>query len=267
MKQVNENQIQNYIKNYMPFAGGALIKSKDSTSANLELSDKGFLLTMRSIGGLFSSLSDLLSENIIEIEEVDCSKPITQIGKIFNKNKTDKAGPHRYDIVYEEIFSNFDRESKLNILEIGLGTNNPKIVSNIGRNGRVGASLFSYQEYFVNSNIFGADVDRTILFNKENIKTSYVDQLEIKTFEQMHKNLGSPTLDIFIEDGLHSVTASLNSLNYGLKHVRKGGFIILEDLANRDRIWQSIATIVKHTQDVESIRLISAKGTLLVIKI
>ena len=257
---MNQNQIENYIKNYMPFAGGTLNK-------DLQFSDMGLLLTMRSIGGLFSSLSDLLSENITEIEHIDCSKPITHIGKLFNKNKSDKAILHRYDIIYQEIFDNFDRESKLNILEIGLGTNNPKIVSSMGLRGRVGASLFSYQEYFVNSNIFGADVDRTILFNKENIKTSYVDQLETKTFEQMHKNLGSPILDIFIEDGLHSVTASLNSLNYALKHVRKGGFIVLEDLSNRDRIWQSITTIVKRTQEVESIRLINAIGTLLVIKV
>lgn len=257
---MNNKQIQNFVKNYKPFGGGSL-------DADGDLNDLGLLLTMQGVGGFFNSLSNLI-DDLVEIEQTDCSKKISPIGEIFNKNRSDKAGPgHRYDLVYHEVFKQFDKDSKLNILEIGLGTNNPDTVSNMGLRGRVGASLFSYQEYFVNANVFGADVDSRILFNEGNIKTAYVDQLKPETFDKMHEDLGCPVLDIFIEDGLHSVTASLNSLNYALNNVKKGGFIILEDLCNVDKIWQTIATITKCTMDLESVRLINSGGLMLVIKV
>ena len=257
---MNNKQIQDFVKNYRPFGGGAL-------DANRVLNDIGLLLTMQGVRGFFASLCNLISD-LVEIEQTDCSKKISSIGEIFNKNKSDKAGPrHRYDLVYHEVFKQFDKDSKLNILEIGLGTNNPDTVSHMGLKGRVGASLFAYQEYFPNAKIFGADIDSRILFNHGNIKTAYVDQLDFETFDQMHKDLGCPVLDVFIEDGLHSVTASLNSLNYGLNNVKKGGFIILEDLTNVDKIWQSIATIVKRTRNLDSVKLIDSGGLMLVIKV
>ena len=257
---MDKKQINKCVRNFMPFGGGGL-------DVNGDLNNIGLLLTMKGINGFFLSLSNLMGD-LVEIEKRDCSKKIRPIGEIFNQNKSDKATPHhRYDLVYQEVFDQFNKGSILNILEIGLGTNNTDTVSHMGRHGRVGASLFSYQEYFTNANIFGADVDSRILFNEGNIKTAYVDQLNIETFDKMHQDLGSPVLDVFIEDGLHSVTASLNSLNYGLDHVKKGGFVILEDLANVDEVWQSIATIVRRTRDVDSVRLINSGGLMLVIKV
>ena len=257
---MDKKQIQKLLRNFMPFGAGGL-------DVNGDFNNIGLLLTMKSINGFFLSLSNLMGD-LVEIEKRDCSKKIRPIGEIFNQNKSDKATPHhRYDLVYQEVFDQFNKESILNILEIGLGTNNTDTVSHMGLRGKVGASLFSYQEYFTNANIFGADVDSRILFNEGNIKTAYVDQLNIETFDKMHQDLGSPVLDIFIEDGLHSVTASLNSLNYGLDHVKKGGFVILEDLVNVDKIWQSIATIVRRTREVDSVRLINSGGLMLIIKV
>ena len=257
---MDKKQIQKCVRNFMPFGGGGL-------DINGDLNTIGLLLTMQGVNGFFLSLSNLMGD-LVEIEKTDCSQKTRPIGEIFNKNKSDKANPvHRYDLVYQEIFDQFNKESILNILEIGIGTSDSSIVSNTGLHYKVGASLFSYQEYFANANIFGADVDSECLFNEGNIKTAYVDQLNIETFDKMHQDLGSPVLDIFIEDGLHSVTTSLNSLNYGLDHVKKGGFVILEDLVNVDQVWQSIATIVKLTRDVDSVRLIESRGLMLVIKV
>ena len=57
-------------------------------------------------------------------------------------------------------------DENINILEIGLGTNNPILVSTMGSNGRPGASLYSFREYLPKSNIYGADVDKKYFIPK-----------------------------------------------------------------------------------------------------
>ena len=59
-----------------------------------------------------------------------------------------------------------DRNTTFNLLEIGLGTNNPKIVSSMGLKGKPGASIRAFKEIYINASIYGADVDENILFKK-----------------------------------------------------------------------------------------------------
>ena len=47
----------------------------------------------------------------------------------------------------------------------------------MGINGKPGASLYGWSDFFPNSKIFGADIDINILFRTERIKTYYCDQL------------------------------------------------------------------------------------------
>ena len=39
-----------------------------------------------------------------------------------------------------------------------------------------GASLRAWRDYFVKADIYGADIDKKILFNENKIKNFYVDQ-------------------------------------------------------------------------------------------
>ena len=45
-----------------------------------------------------------------------------------------------------------------------MGTNNPNLVSTMGSSGRPGASLYAFKEYLPNAIIYGADIDKDILF-------------------------------------------------------------------------------------------------------
>tara|TARA_R110000772_G_scaffold10815_1_gene34286 strand:+ start:895 stop:1674 length:780 start_codon:yes stop_codon:yes gene_type:complete len=259
---MNNIEITNYLRGFTPVGGGSRIQG------GAELSDIGLKLTMEGIATFYKSLRDLMPNGIVDITVMDCSASMTHIGRIYKEYNSDKSFPkHRYDLVYQSIFDSVGIEADCNILEIGLGTNNPDIVSHMGRAGTPGASLFAYRDFFTNANIFGADIDKRILFESDRIKTTWVDQLNIESFEVMHNNLGNPELDIFIEDGLHSVPASLNSLNYAIKHVKQGGFIILEDLFNPDNIWQTIATFIRAVHTFERVELINAGGLMLVIKV
>ena len=93
----------------------------------------------------------------------------TDLCRIMAANRSDKGNPdiyqawHNYTIYYDKIFSPW-RERPLRIFELGLGTNDTSIESNMGENGRPGASLFGWREYFPNASIFGADIDKKILF-------------------------------------------------------------------------------------------------------
>ena len=263
--KLTKNKFIDYLRPHMPVGGGG-IEPKEQ-----ELNDAGLMLALAGARIFFPALHDLLnlSESVLpKVEFLDTSQDITKIGEIFIANRSDKAGPkHRYDLVYQSVFDDLKTNQSINILEIGLGTNNEDTVSHVGRNGRPGASLYAYREFFPKANIFGADIDKRILFESERIKTAYVDQLKPETFKQMHEELGKPELDLFIEDGLHSVSASLNSLNYAISVTKKNGYIILEDLYNPEGIWQTLCLLLDSFFSFQSIKLVNSGGFMLVIKV
>lgn len=168
---------------------------------------------------------------------------------ILAKNCSDKSTTHDYHVMYSYIFNKLDRMSKLNILEIGLGTNNPNIVSSMGSSGRPGASLYSFHEYLPNSNIYGADVDKDILFQTDRIQTCYVDQLNMKTFDELSNNFGNIKFDLIIDDGLHSIGANFNTLLFALNNLNENGWIVIEDISIETiNNWRSIDFILNSTQ-------------------
>ena len=105
------------------------------------------------------------------------------------------------------------------MFELGLGTNNVNVTSNMGTNGRPGASLYGWSEFFPNSKIFGADIDKGILFNTDRIKTFYCDQT-------------NP--DIIIEDGLHTYEANVCFLENSIHKLKVNGYYIVEDIIYSD---------------------------------
>lgn len=115
---------------------------------------------------------------------------------------------------------------------IGMGTNNSKLVSTMGSGGNPGASLRAFSEYLPNSQIFGADVDRAILFQNDEmrIQTTYIDGFNISTYDDMYEKFGSTKFDLIIDDAAHAVSSDLNTLIFALTHVNIPGFIVIEDI-------------------------------------
>ena len=101
--------------------------------------------------------------DIIDINDFQNDNAMS-LGNILQNNNSDKSTTHDYHILYSFVLDKLGVNSKLNLLEIGMGTNNPTIVSSMGVNGRPGASLYAFREYLPNSNIYGADIDKDILF-------------------------------------------------------------------------------------------------------
>jgi hypothetical protein len=155
-----------------------------------------------------------------------------ELKEFFCKYGSDKsiAAFHNYHILYAYLMDRLGRNSSLRYLEIGIGTDDPTVASSMGTTGKPGASLRSFRDYCPNAQIFGADIDRKCLFTEERIQTFYVDQLDTSSFAALYASCGGEDFDFILDDGLHSICANLNTLLWGLGHLKKGGFLCVEDI-------------------------------------
>jgi hypothetical protein len=141
---------------------------------------------------------------------------------------------NNYTPVYSALFK--ERcDQPLRVFELGLGSNNPDVPSNMGVFGAPGASLRGWRELFPHALVYGADIDRRILFQEDRIKTFYCDQLDQSSIRELwaHPDLQDGA-DIIIEDGLHSLQANVAFLEGSLYHLRSGGIYVIEDIMWND---------------------------------
>jgi len=183
------------------------------------------------------------------------TEDVALLGSLFDRYGSDKARDHNYHLFYAGAFE--DRCTVRSVLEIGLGTNNPHLVSTMGQFGRPGSSLRAFREFFPSARIFGADVDRSILFVDDRIDTCPVDQIDPASFGALTDMTGGD-LDLIIDDGLHAPNANLAVLIYALDHLAVGGWVVIEDIAiEAVPIWQVVATLMPSTY---ACQLLQARG-------
>ena len=151
---------------------------------------------------------------------------LEELEKNFNKRGSDKVA-NNYHFIYSCIFSQLNADYK--ILEVGLGTNNPKIISSMGINGKPGASIKAFRDTFSKAFVYGADVDKKILFEEERIRTFYVDQTYFSSFDNITKGVNEK-FDLIIDDGLHYQLSNLNTLIFALSNLSNGGYLVIEDI-------------------------------------
>ena len=159
---------------------------------------------------------------------------LTELMNFYGSDKGGRNNHHNYTNYYSEIFFN-KKENIKNFLEIGLGTNNIKVASNMGKNGSPLASLRAWRDYFKNANIYGADIDKDILLNENRIKTFYVDQTNPKTIKELFFKIGVKKFDIIIEDGLHEYNANICFFENSIEYLEKNGIYVIEDIYFKDQ--------------------------------
>lgn len=225
-------------------------------------------LTMQAINQVFPALESLAAavnvqplqvEDIAELSSDDEVRDSAENLKVLlDKYGSDKSNLHNYHHIYGLALR--DSDNVKNILEIGLGTNNTDVVSNMGREGKPGASLRAFRDYCPNAQVFGADIDERILFEEDRIKTFYVDQTDPKSFDNLLDRIPGE-FDLIIDDGLHSPHANIHSLEFGLKKVGTNGWVVIEDIY-RDAmdIWQVVAALLP--KDTYESHLFDADGGL-----
>jgi len=156
---------------------------------------------------------------------------MTSLCNIMTKCGSDKGSYHNYTTIYYDYFNDISNNN-LNIFELGLGTNYTDVASSMGPNGTPGASLYGWKEFFPNSNIYGADIDKRILFSDDRIKTYFCDQTNIQSINNLWNisDLINLEFDIIVDDGLHEFNANLTFFENSFYKLKKGGKYIIEDL-------------------------------------
>ena len=185
----------------------------------------------------------MVDTEVLDIAVLPESKLLTQdlVRTVFNKFSCSKT---EFSPAYSYILGKLTNIDELKILEIGIGSNDSKLISSMPRNYMPGASLKSYAELLPNSNCFGVDVDRNILFSEPRIQTAFADQTQLQTLLDIPEIFNQKTFDLIIDDGLHSTEANLNTLIFSVIHTSDGGLIYIEDVSkNSVEIWKLVALL------------------------
>jgi hypothetical protein len=196
---------------------------------------------------MLSSLASSLGYDPLEVKSIksfphssDDLAAAAELGELFDRHGSDKA-IQDYHHLYGPILK--DREAIKAVLEIGMGTHQTDVVSHM-MNGRPGGSLRAFRDYLINAQVYGADIDASILFEECRIKTFFVDQTKPESFEGV-KHAIPADLDLIIDDGLHSPDANIATLLFSLSRVRPGGWVVIEDITmEAQSIWEVVAALL-----------------------
>jgi hypothetical protein len=127
---------------------------------------------------------------------------------------TDKGpGGHNYTELYERLFFPW-KDEPIKIFEIGIAG---------------GGSLKMWQTYFPKARVFAVDILPKTEFDNERVKTLIAEQANR---EQLGAAIAAADSDIhvLIDDGGHTMEQQQVSLGFLFKHVRPGGYYVIEDV-------------------------------------
>lgn len=144
------------------------------------------------------------------------------ITQILRKYDTDKETFHRYGPTYETIFSQYDREDKLNILEIGT---------------QKGGSLLAWKEYFPNATVYGVDIVDVV---PDEYKLDTVTRV-ISDIKEWKNNM---EWDIVIDDGSHYLMDLAYVIPNYLIKLKKGGVLVIEDVRHPSLLIRVIENLI-----------------------
>lgn len=203
-------------------------------------------LTAQAINDTFPALCDFA-------ESLNLRKPheerveITYSANFENlKQLIENYGSDKFNMGYLGFYAAVlkDREQVKHMVEIGLGTHNTDVVSNMGHFGKPGASLRAFRDYLPQAQIYGADIDKRILFEEERIKTFFVDQTRRETLDKLAASIPQD-IDLIIDDGLHSPDANIRTLDFALKKIKIGGWIAIEDIRPESLpVWKVVSAML-----------------------
>lgn len=170
----------------------------------------------------------------------------SELSKLCDRYGSDKgtvrhgSGPypwpsHTYADFYERLFAHCRMHIKT-VFECGLGTNNIDIPSSMGAAGKPGASLRVWRDYFASASIYGADIDRDILFQDDRIQTAFIDQCDPKAIQSYWNWVGNIEFDIMIDDGLHTFEGGSVLFLHSINKLAASGIYIIEDVTHADMI-------------------------------
>jgi hypothetical protein len=128
----------------------------------------------------------------------------------------DKGTAHTYINEYEKLLGPY-RENSV-VLEIGICQ---------------GESLKMWNEYFINSTVYGIDITDQYIKDLIN-ENKYNIIIGDATSEEILTELSDLKFDVIIDDGSHRIDDQINSFNILKDKMNPNGIYIIEDVNNID---------------------------------
>jgi hypothetical protein len=164
-----------------------------------------------------------------------CEKYGSDKGAITSSGHPYPWPPHTYSDYYKRIWGHC-REKVKKVFECGIGTNNPNLPSSMGIAGKPGASLRVWRDYFPNAFIYGSDIDKSVLFSENRIRTYYIDQLNPDAILHCWNEIGEEDFDFMVDDGLHTFEAGTCLFMNSISRLSRYGIYVIEDVNQADLI-------------------------------
>ena len=157
---------------------------------------------------------------------IDSSNSITELCLLGVKYPTDKSPynkdtnlhKHAYTSIYNLLFSNI-KYNDLRIGEVGILENN---------------SMLSWREFFPNARLYGFEwfdsrLDKAI---SDKIPNCTYTKMNVTDVNSIEKGLadGGCDFDILMDDSTHVFEDQIKFINVAYKHLKPGGFLIVEDI-------------------------------------
>lgn len=155
------------------------------------------------------------------------------LGQLFRYYGSDKD-INGYTSVYHTLFDHL-KDKPITMLEIGIGTMIPgahsSMVGYARSDYKPGGSLRAWRDYFVNGNLYGADVQKDTQFSDEQRITTYLcDSTNPEQVRAMIGTMGNVKFDIILDDGSHADVNQLKTLANFYPHLKENGIYIIEDI-------------------------------------
>ena len=147
---------------------------------------------------------------------------------LIDNSLTDKNTGHSYINTYENLFSSKKMLTN-NILEIGIGINDPKY------NKGNGGSIKLWHDYFLNSTIYGLDIIpitdvNDVIQNNDRIKLITSVNAYDTTFIENTFIKNNIKFDILIDDGPHTLDSMIFFVRHYLPLLNDTGVLVIEDI-------------------------------------
>ncbi len=152
---------------------------------------------------------------------------------------------YRHTLIYESLFKPL-KSDNLKVLEIGVGTVSKTPLDGMnhvpgGMYGwkeknteyEPGASLRGFRDYFINSKIYGVDIQPDCLIDEDRIKTFLFDSTNKLKADEFFED-GS--LDIVIDDCDADPNFQIKNLINFYQKLHDGGLYIIEDVINKQKV-------------------------------
>ena len=208
--------------------------------------------SLRALINLPTEFQDPVDLGKFDLDRNKSKKNEVRLSSLFDLYGSDK-GRNGYHIFYHQIIDELlsKNENAIRIFEIGLGTNNIDVPSNMGIHGKPGASLRAFRDYSPRIWVTGADIDRRVLFQEQRIETYFVDQLNIGTLQPLLDKVRESHL--VIDDGLHTPEANLNVILACREAMTSGSWLVIEDIAKTDlnlNLWGTVGKLLDGFESV-----------------